>query len=41
MTKNNIYTIGYTLFQRGSNFDLESWYRTLQKVGYTHVVDDR
>ena len=27
MTKNNIYTIGYTLFQRESNFDLEGMYK--------------
>lgn len=41
MTKNNIYTIGYTLFQRGSNFDLEGMYRTLHQFGVTHLVDVR
>lgn len=41
MTKNNIYTIGYTLFQRGSNFDLEGMYKTLHQFGVTHLVDVR
>ena len=36
MTKNNIYTIGYTLFQRGSNFDLEGMYtRLIQSMKLT------
>lgn len=41
MTKNNIYTIGYTLFQKGSNFDLEGMYKTLHQFGVTHLVDVR
>lgn len=39
--KNNIYTIGYTLFQRGSIFDLEGMYKTLHQFGVTHLVDVR
>lgn len=41
MMKNNIYTIGYTLFQRGSIFDLEGMYKTLHQFGVTHLVDVR
>lgn len=39
--KNNIYTIGYTLFQRESIFDLEGMYKTLHQFGVTHLVDVR
>jgi len=41
MTKDIIYTIGYTLFQRSNSFDLDWMYKTLHQFGVTHLVDVR
>ena len=39
--KNNIYTIGYTLFQKRNGFALEEMFKTLHSYGVTHLVDVR
>lgn len=41
MAKCNIFTIGYTLFQKACGFDLEGMYGTLHQFGVTCLVDVR
>jgi hypothetical protein len=41
MEKRKIFTLGYTLFQNGSNIDIEGMLKTLQNFNVSHLVDVR
>lgn len=41
MTKKKIYTIGYTLFQNGNDFDIQKMFDTLKNYNITCLVDVR
>jgi uncharacterized protein (DUF488 family) len=41
MEKRKLYTLGYTLFQKGSIIDIESMLKTLKNFSVTHLVDVR
>lgn len=41
MDKQNIFTLGYTLFQCGTEIDIKKMFSVLQKFNVTHLVDVR
>ena len=41
MEKSKLYTLGYTLFQKGALIDIEKMFKTLQELNVTHLVDVR
>lgn len=41
MNKQILYTLGYTLFQNGTNIDIEKMFKTLKKFNVSHLVDVR
>ena len=41
MEKKRIYTVGYSLFQKGSSFDLYGMFQTLHMFGLTYLIDVR
>ena len=41
MDKKVIYTLGYTLFQKGAFFDIEKMFRVLKEHGITCLIDVR
>lgn len=41
MNKKYIYTIGYTLFQKGNTIDIENLFETLKEYGINFLVDVR
>jgi uncharacterized protein (DUF488 family) len=41
MEKSKLYTLGYTLFQKGQVIDIEKMFMTLKDLSVTHLVDVR
>jgi hypothetical protein len=41
MNKNIIYTVGYTLFQKGNVIDIDALFNTLQSFGVQYLIDVR
>jgi hypothetical protein len=41
MNKQKLYTLGYTLFQNGSDIDIEKMFKTLQEFNIAYLVDVR
>jgi uncharacterized protein (DUF488 family) len=41
MGKSKLYTLGYTLFQKGAVIDIEKMFKTLKGLNVTHLVDVR
>lgn len=41
MDKQKLYTLGYTLFQNGTDIDIQKMFKTLQEINVSHLVDVR
>lgn len=41
MDKQKLYTLGYTLFQNGTDVDIEKMFKTLKEFNVSHLVDVR
>jgi hypothetical protein len=41
MNKQRLFTLGYTLFQKGTSIDIEKMFKTLQEFNVSHLVDVR